>query len=96
MPKITREQVLKLALLSRLSLSEEEIQKYQDELSAILSYIERLDKVDVVGLNPTYQVTGLHNVMREDAVADQKATPEELLKLAPHTEGRYIKVKRMI
>ena len=96
MSKLTREQVLKLALLSRLSLNEEEIAKYQEELSSILTYIERLESVDVSGLTPSYQVTGLKNVMREDEVAVQAASPEDLLKHVPHTSSRYIKVKRMI
>lgn len=96
MSKLSREQVLKLALLSRLSLNEEEIAKYQEELSSILTYIERLESVDVSGLTPSYQVTGLKNVMRDDEVVAQASSPDELLKLVPHSSGRYIKVKRMI
>jgi len=96
MSKLTRDQVLKLAKLSRLALSEEEIEKYQKELSSILDYIERLEAVDTTGLQPTYQVSGLQNVMRSDDVVLQQATPDELLKRVPKTEGRYIKVGRMI
>lgn len=87
---------MKLAKLSRLALSEEEIEKYQKELSSILDYIERLEAVDTTGLQPTYQVSGLQNVMRSDDVVLQQATPDELLKRVPKTEGRYIKVGRMI
>ena len=96
MSKLTREQILKLASLSKLKLSEDEIEKYQNELSNILAYVERLDEVDVAGLEPTYQVTGLQNVMREDAVVKQQATPEELMKLVPRTKDGYIQVGRMI
>ncbi len=96
MSKLTREQILKLASLSKLRLSEDEIEKYQNELSNILAYVERLDEVDVAGLEPTYQVTGLQNVMREDAVVKQQATPEELMKLVPRTKDGYIQVGRMI
>jgi len=87
---------LKLAKLSRLHLSEEEIERFQTELGDILQYVKRLEKVDVKGLDPTYQVTGLHNVMREDVVVKQQATPEELIKSAPRSKDGYIQVGRMI
>lgn len=96
MTELTREQVLKLAKLSQLALTEQEIVQYQKELSSILEYFERLSEADVVGLEPTYQVSGLKNVMREDVVVLQQATPDELLKRVPKTDGRYIKVGRMI
>ncbi|MDO8266190.1 MAG: Asp-tRNA(Asn)/Glu-tRNA(Gln) amidotransferase subunit GatC [Candidatus Saccharibacteria bacterium] len=96
MSKLTREQVIKLANLSKLRLSDEEIVKYQNELSNILSYIERLNEVDDAGLEPTYQITGLQNVMREDVVVKQQATPEELMKLLPKSKDGYIQVGRMI
>lgn len=96
MSKLSRDQVLKLAKLSQLTLTEEEIERYQQELGSILDYFERLNEVDVEGLEPTYQVSGLKNVMRPDSVVLQQATPDELLKRVPKTEGRYIKVGRMI
>jgi len=96
MSKLSRDEVLKLAKLSRLALSEEEITKYQKELSSILDYFERLSQVDTTGLEPTYQVSGLKNVMRSDTVVLQQATPDELLARVPKKEGRYIKVGRMI
>jgi len=93
--KLSREDVLKLARLSRLKLSEDEIAKYQTELSAILDYVEQLDSVDVSGLKPTYQVTGLTNVFREDEVTAQ-IEKAELMKNIPSSEGDHIKVNRMI
>lgn len=93
--KLSREDVLKLARLSRLRLSDDEITKYQNELSAILDYVEQLDSVDVDGLKPTYQVTGLTNVFRKDEVTDQ-IEKKELMKNIPSSEGDHIKVNRMI
>ncbi len=93
--KLTRDDVLKLAKLSRLKLSEDEIVKFQTELSAILEYVNQLDGVDVEGLEPTYQVTGLKNVLRKDEVAEQ-TEQSALLKNTPAKEGDYIKVKRMV
>lgn len=97
--KLTRDDVLKLARLSRLKLSEADITLYQDELSEILEYVSQLDGVDVNGLKPTYQVTGLtsqdDNAARDDEVTDQVPT-EVLFKNLPASEDGQIKVQRMI
>jgi aspartyl-tRNA(Asn)/glutamyl-tRNA(Gln) amidotransferase subunit C len=96
MAKLTREDVLKLARLARLKLSDEEIVEFSGELPVILDYVEQLQKVDVSGLKPTNQVTGLSNVMREDEVKDYGYKPEELLKNVPEVKDNQLKVKRMI
>ncbi len=97
MSKLTREEVLKLARLARLKLGDEEVDKYSDELSTIMDYFKLLDEADISGLEPTSQVTGLVNQFRADNVAQvQPASPDNLLKITPDSNGRYIKVKRMI
>jgi len=96
MADLSRDDVLKLARLARLTITDEEVEKYRQELSEILKYVEQLQNADVEGLEPTTQVTGLKNVMREDEVADYGVTPDDLLRISPHTEGRHVKVKRMI
>ena len=96
MAKLTREDVLKLAHLARLTLSEDEIVQYQGELEEILQYVEQLQAVEVGSLLPTNQVTGLKNVMRKDEVIDYGYEPAELLKNLPAKQDEQIKVKRMI
>ena len=96
MSKLTRDAVIKLAQLSRLKLTDEEIAKFQVELSEILNYVEMLEKVDTGKLEPTYQVTGLKNVMRADKVVDYQAKPADLLKNAPSIEKNQFKVKRVL
>jgi len=96
MAKLTREDVLKLASLARISLSDEEVEEFSEELSAILQYVEQLSGVDVSGLDPTNQVTGLTNVMRDDEVVDYGYQPLDLLKNVPRRQNNLIKVKRMI
>lgn len=97
--KLTRDDILKLARLSRLKLTEDELAQYQAELSAIIDYVALLEGVDTEGLRPTYQVTGLtsqdENAVREDEVVPQ-VSQEELLKNVPQTEEGQIRVKRMI
>jgi aspartyl-tRNA(Asn)/glutamyl-tRNA(Gln) amidotransferase subunit C len=96
MAKLSREDVLKLAELARISLSDDEVDSFAIELSAILGYVEQLSSVDVSGLEPTNQVTGLVNVMRKDEVIDYGYTPDDLLKIVPKVEKNMLKVKRMI
>ncbi len=96
MADLSRDDVLKLARLARLDLTDEEIERYQKELTEILHYVEQLQSVDVNGLEPTNQVTGLTNVMRKDEVVDYGYAPKELLKNVPYTQDDHIKVKRMI
>jgi aspartyl-tRNA(Asn)/glutamyl-tRNA(Gln) amidotransferase subunit C len=96
MSKLTRDDVLKLAQLARLNLDEDEVERYQKELTEILQYVEQLSSVDVEGLEPTNQVTGLTNVMRPDQERDYGYEPAELLKNVPSVKDNQIKVKRMV
>ena len=96
MAKLTRDDVLKLARLARLELTEDEIEAYRSELSNILRYVEMVQNADVAGLKPTTQVTGLTNVMRADELLDYGVSRDDLLRLAPETQDGQLKVKRMI
>lgn len=96
MAKLSRNDVLKLAALARISLSDEEVNAFAEELSAILGYVEQLSAVNTDGLEPTDQVTGLTNVMRKDEVADYGYAPAKLLENVPAVEKNMLKVKRMV
>ena len=96
MVKISQEEILKLANLAQLRLSKEELVEFSSELSTILDYVSHLDKIDVEGLEPTYQVTGLKNVTRDDVKIDYKVDKELLMSNLPEKKDGQIKVKRMI
>lgn len=96
MADLTRDDILKLAKLARLDLTDDEVADYATELSAILQYVAQLQSVDVDGLIPTNQVTGLTNVMRDDTPVDYGYEPLDLLKNVPTVQANQIKVKRMI
>lgn len=96
MSKLSRDDVLKLAALSKLRLSDEEIESLRGELSEILNYVDMLDQVDVEGLEPTYQVTGLKNVTRPDEVKDYGYKTSDLLKNAPAMQDNQFKVKKVL
>ncbi len=96
MAQLTRDDILKLAQLARLDLSDDEVEQFKTEIQAILGYVEQLQAVKLDDLEPTNQVTGLSNVMREDMVVDYGYETDSLLQNVPAKEGRYIKVKRVI
>lgn len=96
MSKFSDADILKLAELSRLELSSQEVESFKHELTSIMGYVERLQSVDTAGLLPTSQVTGLQNVTREDVILDYGVTPKDLLKNAPDQQDNQFKTKRMI
>ena len=93
---ISRDDVLHLAQLSNLQLSDDEVASLQNDLGNILEYVEQLGELDTTGVEPTYQVTDLENIMREDVVQVHPARREELLSLAPDQEKNQIKVPKVL
>jgi aspartyl-tRNA(Asn)/glutamyl-tRNA(Gln) amidotransferase subunit C len=93
--KITRKDVETVALLSRLELSEQEVDKFTGQLDAILEYVNLLDKVDTEGVEPTAHVLPVKNVMRADEA--KPSLPRELaLANAPEQEDGYFKVPKIL
>ena len=93
---ISKEEILKLAKLSNIELSDEEVEKYQTEVAWILEMIAKLNEIDTDGVEPTYQVSGNQNVMREDEISDKTVVPSNLLNLSPKTEKGQIKVPKVL
>ncbi|HEX6665966.1 MAG TPA: Asp-tRNA(Asn)/Glu-tRNA(Gln) amidotransferase subunit GatC [Solirubrobacterales bacterium] len=80
---IDREQVLHVAKLSRLRLSEEEVERMTGELSGILEHVDRIGNLDLEGVEPTSHVVELENVLRPDK--PRPSWPREQI-LAPAPE----------
>ena len=93
--KIDKETVEKIAHLGRLSLTEEEKEKSIIELSEILSFMEKLNEVDVTNVAPLIHLNDEVNVLRED-VEKQELTREEALQNAPLKNEEYFKVSKVI
>jgi aspartyl-tRNA(Asn)/glutamyl-tRNA(Gln) amidotransferase subunit C len=66
--KLSREQVIDIADLAKLELTEQEIEHFADQLSAVLDYASRLEKLNTDDIPPTATVLPLQNIMREDEV----------------------------
>ena len=84
-----------LAVLSKLSLSDDELRSLTSDIDAILDYIDQLDQLDTEGVKPTFQLTGLSNVWREDIIKSQ-IDREKLLDLAPEQLGNQVKVPKVL
>lgn len=96
MTQISRDDVLHLAQLSSLQLSDDEISNLQEDLANILTYIEQLKEIDTENVEPTYQVTGLKNVGRQDEIVDYGLNRDDLLAGAPDTQDNQIKVPKVL
>lgn len=95
MSKIGVTEVERVAKLARIGLSPEEAAQMSVELGQIVGFVEQLQAVDVEGVAPTDQVTGLVDVWREDVVVPSLPR-EELLANAPEQKDGYIVVKRVL
>ncbi len=71
--ELTADYIRKVALLARLSLTDVEVEKYREQLASVFAYMEVLNEVDLEGVAPTAQVTGLTNVLRADRVHESDA-----------------------
>lgn len=93
---ITEDEIIKLAKLSALELSADEVKKYQTEVSTILTMIDKLKEIDTEGVEPTYQVSGNRNVMREDTISKEIIQTDRLLGLSPRTKKGQIEVAKVL
>jgi aspartyl-tRNA(Asn)/glutamyl-tRNA(Gln) amidotransferase subunit C len=101
MAKLSKIEVEKIAQLARIELTESEKAKFPLELSEILNYVEKLNKIHNKNVAETSQVTGLENVYRKDVTIkcsqdEAIKNREELLKNAPAKKNGYIKVRAVL
>jgi aspartyl-tRNA(Asn)/glutamyl-tRNA(Gln) amidotransferase subunit C len=94
---LTREEILHIATLARIGLDEKDIKKYQNELSEILDYFNKLNELDVEGIEPIGHITGMQNVFRSDRQEDFGLSEKaKILKNVPESKDGYIKVKSVL
>ena len=92
---ISRQDVEHIARLSRLALSEPEIERMREQLSGILAYIDKLRALDVEGVEPTSHAVPLVNVMRDDETGPC-LPQDEALANAPDRSDAFFRVPRII
>ena len=93
--KIQKKEVEEVGLLARIELTEDEKELFGQQLSNILSYIEKLKELDTSQVEPTTHVLPLHNVFREDKVLPS-LSPEQALANAPEAMDGFYRVPKII
>lgn len=87
--KLTKDEVKHVAKLANLPLTSEEEEKYSEQLSKILEYFEQLNQVDTSNVEPTFNVSGLSNVLREDETVASLSREEALLNAPRKKDGMF-------
>lgn len=96
---ISKEEVKHIAKLARISLTEEDVVKFQKELSLILDYFEKLKEVKTSKVTPFFHSveqtleSRTENLRKDEVRKEKEETVEKLIELAPDKKGRHIKVK---
>lgn len=97
MAKLTRADVLHVAKLAKLNLTDVEVEKYLKQLSSVIDFIGELSEVDTTDVEPTSQTTGLENVGRLDEENTENClTQEQALAGSNKTYNGYFKVKAIL
>ena len=87
--------VKRIGRLARIRIEEGEVATYQDELNAILGFVEQLDEVDVTGVEPMTSVTPMQLRRRVDTVTDG-GYPEKIVANAPLSEDNFFEVPKVV
>ena len=87
--------VKRIGRLARIRVEEEEVEKYQGEINAILGFVEQLGEVNVEGVEPMTSVTPMKLRRRDDVVTDG-GYPEKVVANAPLTEDNFFMVPKVI
>ena len=93
--KIDQIQVRKVAKLSRLELTEAEVEEFTGQLSAILGYVEKLNELDTAEVEPLAHCLPVSNVLREDSAKESLGT-EKVLTNAPQRDEDFFKVPKIL
>ena len=95
MTKISSSDVRKVAKLARLELEEDQIDTYTAQIEEILSYVDQLQEIDTQNIYPMTRAVEVVNVTREDSI-EVNCSREDILNQAPHREGDFFRVPKIL
>jgi len=93
--KISEDQVATVGKLARLAMTPDEMTRFSEQLSGILTYVEKLNELDTAKIEPTSHVLPLSNIFREDRVVPSLSV-DAVLENAPQKEGHFFSVPKII
>ncbi len=95
--QLPKDEILHLAKLANLALSEDEIEKYGKQLTETIEYVENLDELDTSKAKPSASSAQLENIFFEDGTKNERGfTAEDAIKNAKEKKGEYFKVGRIM
>jgi aspartyl-tRNA(Asn)/glutamyl-tRNA(Gln) amidotransferase subunit C len=92
---LSKEQVSKVATLSRIRMTDADLDRFSTQLSAILGYVDKLGELDTTGVEPLTHALPIHNVLRPDVPAPSLA-PEQAVAGAADSDGNFFRVPRVL
>lgn len=93
--KISKEEVEKLAHLSRLQLDQNAIDKMQGDMNKMLNFVDKINELDLEGVEPLAYMSDEVNILRADEV-EQNISHDEALKNAPDKDTDYFRVPKVM
>lgn len=94
---LNKEDIKHIATLARIGLKEDEIEKYQRELSLILDYFKKLETAETENVEPIGHITGVDNVLREDEIlSNSEELKKGIFDNFPETRNNKVKVKSIL
>lgn len=93
--KIDDKMVRHICHLARLKPTDDEVARFSEQLSDIVTYVEQLSEVNTENVEPTAHALPIHNVFRED-VPGESLTPDQALANAPQREGSFFGVPKVL
>ena len=93
--RLSREEVTHIATLCRIGMTDEDLERFAEQLSQILEQFEVLDRVDTSDIPPTAQTFDMHSVFRDDAPGEALPQDDALLN-APRREEQYFRVQAIL
>jgi aspartyl-tRNA(Asn)/glutamyl-tRNA(Gln) amidotransferase subunit C len=94
--QISNDDITYLAQLSAIALDDDQVASIRVHIENILGYVEQLGELDTSGVEPTYQVTGLENVLRADQVEESSVSSTELVAAAAESLNQQFKVPKVL
>jgi len=95
MAQITPDQVQHVARLARLALPPQRLEKLAGQLESILQYVDKIQSVDVTGIEPMAHALPIKNIFRDDTIGPSLSV-EQVLSNAPDAESPFFKVPKVI
>ena len=91
----SKEQIEHMAEICKLKFSEEEVEEFTEKFSGIVKYVEKINELDLEGVEPTYGVNTHIQIFREDVV-EEGLSKEEILQNAPEKQYGYFKILKIV